>query len=96
MGNTADVMRRKIAASNAHDAKETLAVTLVVGGAETKSGLGAVRRPFCALDEASYHLDSGSRDLAAPAAASQAEYCPLRQFRAGTPDGHPVQPRPPG
>ncbi|MCA1702157.1 MAG: hypothetical protein LC808_02350 [Actinobacteria bacterium] len=42
MGEAADVMRREMAVFDAPDAQETL----------------AVRRPFCALDEASYLLDS--------------------------------------
>src|SRR5919199_1042734 len=64
MGEAADAMHRTIGAFNAHDAKETQAV---FGPDREKWASGAglhgaegrvVRRSFCALDEASYLLDS--------------------------------------
>ena len=64
MGEAADVMHRKIGAFNAHDAKETPAV-FSPNRKKEPSGAGlhgaegrVVRRSFCALDEASYWLDS--------------------------------------
>jgi NRPS condensation-like uncharacterized protein len=56
MGQAADVVRRKSATVNAHDAKEALAV--FSSDTEKEVPGASLRQSFCALDEASYHLDS--------------------------------------
>ena len=64
MGGAADLMHRTIGAFNAYDAKETPAVFSPDRDKETsEAGLHSaeakvVRQSFCALDEASYLLDS--------------------------------------
>src|SRR5918997_723495 len=56
MGQAADVMRRKSAAFNAHDPKEALAA--FSSHIEKEVPGTSLRQSFCALDEASYYLDS--------------------------------------